>query len=293
MNRVISSLDWQRLSDYLDKQLSPSDVIKLEEEIHQRQELQDALNELKATGFLLQSLPRRRVPRNFTLSARDLPAPKFHFPWLSGLSLATAISTLALIFTLFYRPLATASAPQTLSMAAQAAPMQAEAADTAAVASEVHEAQPAPIIIWGQPPIMATGKGGGIGGSGGGDGNAEMQVYAAPPESTAEAPALMAPAAPSPKEAENDVSPAESEPSASVESPPITDSGPILGIRPTAEQGQETNRYPEESGLNTASARSIQDENPSDDWFYIQLLLACLSVCLALLTFIYWLRQRR
>ncbi|MCE1253735.1 MAG: hypothetical protein LWX83_09330 [Anaerolineae bacterium] len=292
MNREISSLDWQRLSDYLDNQLSPLEISKLEDEINQRRDLNDAFVELKATRFLLHNLPRRRAPHNFTLTMRDIPARRFNFTWLPGLSFATVLSAIIFIFSLFYQPVLTnRSASQTLSISA--VPMQAEAADKAA--AEVNT-QAAPMIFWGAPPMLATGKGGGGGGygggSGGGDGNAQMQVYAAPPVPAApsENPESAAPAlaAPAPEDTNNSGSVTAA--TALPQSAALTDSGPILGIRPTEQQGQE---IPQAVALEPAAPVTPPlASNNVFYLFYIQIALGCLSLALAISTLIYWQRHK-
>lgn len=67
--RKISSRDLELLSAYLDGQLSSKDTAHLETRLWEDEALRNALDELDRTRTMLRSLPRKRAPRNFTLSA--------------------------------------------------------------------------------------------------------------------------------------------------------------------------------------------------------------------------------
>ena len=75
MKAEISPKDWGLLSAYLDKELSPREMIKVEQKLRASQELQDTLKEMQLTRSLIQSLPRKHTPRNFTLTP-DMAAQK-------------------------------------------------------------------------------------------------------------------------------------------------------------------------------------------------------------------------
>jgi len=91
--------DLELLSSYLDGQLSPSDVSRLEARLKTDLQLVSVLNDLRATRSLLRKLPKRRAPRNFTLTRKMVglnpPLPKaypiFRF--------AGVIATLLLVFS--------------------------------------------------------------------------------------------------------------------------------------------------------------------------------------------------
>src|SRR5512142_1758722 len=68
MRAQISNRDYEQLSAYIDGQLSPAERRKLEERLRARTDLQVALDEMNRTRSLLRSAPRRRAPRNFTLT---------------------------------------------------------------------------------------------------------------------------------------------------------------------------------------------------------------------------------
>lgn len=104
MRAHINQRDFEKLSAYLDGQLAPSERKKLEERMRARPELRTALEEMDRTRALLRMAPRRRAPRNFTLTpamvGADRPAKRQpgRFPSLfPALSFASAIATLALV----------------------------------------------------------------------------------------------------------------------------------------------------------------------------------------------------
>ena len=63
----ISNRDWEKLSAYLDGQLSNKDLAKLKARFNQEPELRKALHEISKTRAAVRSLPLVRAPRNFTL----------------------------------------------------------------------------------------------------------------------------------------------------------------------------------------------------------------------------------
>ena len=91
--------DLELLSSYLDGQLGPSDVSRLESRLKTDPQLADVLSDLRATRNLLRKLPQRRAPRNFTLTRKmvgqnpPLPRtyPLFRF--------ASALATLLFFFS--------------------------------------------------------------------------------------------------------------------------------------------------------------------------------------------------
>lgn len=91
--------DAELLSAYLDGELKPSEISRLESRLRSDPELASVLNDLRATRTLLRRLPTRKAPRNFTLTRKmvgqnpPLPRayPVFRF--------ATTIATLLFFFT--------------------------------------------------------------------------------------------------------------------------------------------------------------------------------------------------
>mgnify|MGYP005824245345 CR=1 FL=1 len=82
--------DWQRLSAYLDGELSERERRALEERLAQDTELAAALEELSKTRSLLRELPRRTVPRDFAVRAPAAVEPH-PSPWARGLRWGAAL----------------------------------------------------------------------------------------------------------------------------------------------------------------------------------------------------------
>jgi hypothetical protein len=99
MTHTPSFRDVEKLSAYLDGQLKPSEIVRLESRLQSDPELATILKELRQTRSLLRQLPQRRAPRNFTLTPKmvgqkpPLPRtyPVFRF--------ATVLATLLFFFT--------------------------------------------------------------------------------------------------------------------------------------------------------------------------------------------------
>jgi len=91
--------DLELLSSYLDGQLSPSDNSRLESRLKTDPQLVSVLNDLRATRSLLRKLPKRRAPRNFTLTRKMVglnpPMPKVY----PIFRFASVIATLLLVFS--------------------------------------------------------------------------------------------------------------------------------------------------------------------------------------------------
>jgi hypothetical protein len=247
MKTQLSSQDWQMLSAYLDGQLSAQEKMRIEQVLATRQDLRTGLEELRQTRKILWSLPRHKVPHNFTLTramaAEQKRATSAWFPFLSFTSLTSVVLVILSMFLRFQ----SASAP--VAMRASA-PVQ-EVAST--------QTGPPPMIIqWG-----ATGKGGG-GGGGGGDVQPDQTLGA-----NQAVPGLIAPdqqppvvnnqAIPTPENfsapqptvspeqipgAQAKIAPTTEPFSTTSTAPPEEDIGtapgenPILGIRPAGEAGQ-------------------------------------------------------
>jgi hypothetical protein len=90
----------EQLSAYLDGQLSTSALARMETRLNSDPELASVLNDLRATRSILRKLPKRKAPRNFTLTRQmvglkpPLPRtyPVFRF--------ATAFASLMLMLSL-------------------------------------------------------------------------------------------------------------------------------------------------------------------------------------------------
>jgi hypothetical protein len=89
--------DFDRLSAYLDKQLSPVEKAGLEARLEREPELKAALDDFRMTVRALRSLPAVKPPRNFTISqaqARAIAPPRRVFP---ALRLATALAAFVFV----------------------------------------------------------------------------------------------------------------------------------------------------------------------------------------------------
>lgn len=146
------------LSAYLDGQLSPAEIRQLEERLHAQANLRSALEELRQTRALLRSMPRRKVPHNFTLT--PAMAGRRKSPWVGWLRFSSAFASAAAVLLLFFNQLAGLGGSFAPAAAAPV-PMAAEKQMTAATSS-ADASQPSEIIVWGGPPA-AGGKGGGGG----------------------------------------------------------------------------------------------------------------------------------
>lgn len=99
MTQTPSFRDVEQLSAYLDGQLKPSEIARLEARLQANPELASVLKDLRQARGLLRQLPQRRAPRNFILTPKmvgqkpPLPRtyPVFRF--------ATVLATLLLFFT--------------------------------------------------------------------------------------------------------------------------------------------------------------------------------------------------
>lgn len=90
---------YEMLSAYLDRQLTPREIAQVEAQIKQDSEMRTILEELRRTKQMLRAMPRLRAPRNFTLSPRAAGIhPKKHtypaYGWVS------ALATLVLVLTM-------------------------------------------------------------------------------------------------------------------------------------------------------------------------------------------------
>jgi len=91
--------DLDLLSAYLDGELSPSESTRLEARLRSERELVSVLDDLRATRTLLRKLPKRRAPRNFTVTRKmaglNPPLPRSY----PAFRFATVVATLLFFFT--------------------------------------------------------------------------------------------------------------------------------------------------------------------------------------------------
>jgi len=99
MTQTPSFRDVEQLSAYLDGQLKPSEIARLESRLQADPALASVLKDLRQARVLLRQLPQRRAPRNFTLTPKMVglkpPLPRTY----PVFRLATVLATLLLFFT--------------------------------------------------------------------------------------------------------------------------------------------------------------------------------------------------
>ncbi len=92
--------DIERLSAFLDGQLPQAEKTRLESRLESDPELAAALDELRQTCAILRCTPKRRIPRNFTLTPKMAglrpPVPRLvpAFSWASAVAMLLFICTL-------------------------------------------------------------------------------------------------------------------------------------------------------------------------------------------------------
>jgi anti-sigma factor RsiW len=114
MTNRISKRDWERLSAYLDGQLSGRERSRLESRLQAEQPLQSAFEELRRTQLILRSLPKLRAPRNYTLTPEMVPERKERRRAYPIFGFASALATVLLVLVLvgdFFAPRQLAMAP--------------------------------------------------------------------------------------------------------------------------------------------------------------------------------------
>ena len=99
MTQTLSFRDVEKISAYLDGQLKPSEIARLEARLQTDPELASVLQDLRQARGILRQLPQRRAPRNFRLTPKMVgqkpPMPRA-YPLFRY---ATALATLLLFFT--------------------------------------------------------------------------------------------------------------------------------------------------------------------------------------------------
>lgn len=126
MNCFMNQHDLELLSAYLDQQIAPSDAARLEARLEFDKGLSATLSDLRAARTALRQLPKRRAPRNFTLTRNMVglnpPLPRVY----PIFRFATVAATLLFFFT-FGMNMMTSRSMQ-LSAAAAPAPYAAQEA---------------------------------------------------------------------------------------------------------------------------------------------------------------------
>ena len=268
MKAQISPKAWVLLSSYLDGELSAREIKRAEKKLRASKELRETLDEMKKTRALIQSLPRKRVPHNFTLTPAmaEVKANTLQrlFPVLSFVSIASTLAFIAIFLFQLTPRLSKDMAPMTLAMESQA--------EKEMLTSD-EEAPPA-IINWEAVPLpqAAPGMGGGqeqvpemaplapapaqeiiipevaLEAEAVAEPEMEMAIQPTPVAAVEgeareegigeEADMLAEPAEDEAEEVQREYPPATSPAPHVAEEKALEDSSPILGIRPSEEVGQ-------------------------------------------------------
>ena len=100
MKKNLSPRDLENLSAYLDEELNTSSFNRMKNRIAHDPNLGAALDALRETKSILQHTPKRRAPRNFSLTpqmvAKSPPMPRL----VPALNYATAFAMLLFFFSL-------------------------------------------------------------------------------------------------------------------------------------------------------------------------------------------------
>jgi Predicted transmembrane transcriptional regulator (anti-sigma factor) len=159
MKTTLSLQDYQTISAYLDNACSPKQKATFEKRLANEPELRSTLREFAYTQRLMRVLPVRRAPRNFTLSAAQVPARPQRFflaPALNFSALAAA-ALLVIVFAGSHLLPGVTSTPMTTR---SISPMLASAAEATDSASSTPM-----IITWNQNGAYDNTAKGGAGGS--------------------------------------------------------------------------------------------------------------------------------
>jgi hypothetical protein len=155
MSKTLTYKDWVMISAFLDNELSPADVKRIENRRKADPEFQRSLDEIAYTRRLLHSLPQKRAPRNFTLSTANVKnkTPRRNLwiqPALSFVSIAAALALVVIFAGSYLLPMM--GSPKTAAYAPEMA------ADRSNLTAEVTSTPPA-IINWN--PVLGMGGGNG------------------------------------------------------------------------------------------------------------------------------------
>lgn len=166
--------DFEQLSTYLDNALNPREKNRLEARLAQEKDLRERLEQLRRTKQLVGGLPRLHAPRNFTLTPEMVTVrkPKKQ-PFFGYLRFASSLAAILLV-VLFGVELFLGGG--FLASQKTSAPLM----ESARVADE---AEPEPLILWGQQGVGGGASDANAAGMGGV--NPEEYVLEAPVESEA------------------------------------------------------------------------------------------------------------
>jgi hypothetical protein len=173
MKAQLSPKEWTLLSTYVDGRLSPQETKDLEEKLRLSAPLRHALEDLKYTRSLLQSLPHKRAPRSFALTPAMLPKRHPWFKLAPAFGFSSALAGILTVLTFAFNFIQPA-------MPLAMAPSVSDAQKGVALESSSPSTIP-PIITWksyAEATVAAGGYGGGNDSPGG---EITVLVVATPP----------------------------------------------------------------------------------------------------------------
>ena len=243
----LSSKDWELLSSYMDDELNPRDKARVEARLSAQPEYREALDGLRRTKSILHKAPVRKVPRNFTLTVADVQPVKTP-RWIPTMQWSSAAVALVAVFLFAYQlvPGFSGALNRASEKAVESQMGAAEMAQPLAAPQATDMATPG-MIYWGGPPMLQAEGLGGMGGGGGGadcilegsmcGGGAEKTGIGGGIDQSGVTTVMPFPQPPVPNSLP-DLQTQPTEPARNaIAAEPVTGTGPILGVRPDAEQG--------------------------------------------------------
>jgi len=291
MNAPLTPKDWELISTYLDGQLTAAEKRLVMDQLALRPELAQGLEELRRTRAVLRAAPRRRAPRNFTLTPAMVGKSRrgFSWSWAPSLGFASALATILLVLSFFVQ-----WSPAGLTAAAppMAAPISARQGVNAS------ETNP-PVITWNN-----TGDTGPAFGMGGGLGSADSTIPLPQPsmvpdlQAPAASTAATQPAITGEKATTTSATPEATAvakalaPQASLQATVApasapANAGPILGIAPTEERGNMVVPTQER-----ALEDAITAQSRGSSWPWVRLALGAAALVSGLAALWLWRRSR-
>ncbi len=158
MAMSISSRDFELLSTYLDGQLQEVDRQRLEARLDQEDNLRKAYEDLQRMRVVLRSLPRRRAPRNFTLTPQMIgyrPRPLLRF--YPALGFASALASLLFVLVVLGDFLGFIPGGTGLQAAQESAPQAMVITNEATQAAGLEMKSAAPVTAETGLPEASTG----------------------------------------------------------------------------------------------------------------------------------------
>lgn len=154
---MIPEQDFERLSAYLDDELSPAEKARLEARLAGDADLLVALTDLRRQARALRGLPPLKPPRNFTLTAAQAravrrPRSPFFESLFPALRLATSLSAAAFALVLAAAVM-TPAQPQAATSFQAAAPVPKEASPLAETGGAGQAEGPAAALAPADTPL--------------------------------------------------------------------------------------------------------------------------------------------